>query len=922
MAKSNILFVAMGGSAGQVIARLKRRFGSEDIADRNIKFLYLDVEEFTHLSNMILENIDAKNEYLYLGGKNPRQYVDEIIGEGPFSQNYSELMKYFNINNRLFLETIPNTLITTGAMRKRSVGRLLLYMQRHNTRKRIIENIRSLKGGTGTDELNIVLVSGCCGGTGSSIFYDILRLVHSEGHKIYPVIIGPSLHTSLNQNISEMDEDKTKMNAFAFFEELSAFLKFPEINFSFYANEKQDKLEIPYFIFFDDCLSPTKTISVNDTGQLDENLFYNYVSDCLSILFASFKSPKEKKHSDNVWQALTNAGERTNEIFSYESSDGTHIEERAPFISFGYYKNISKEQHEHDLLSILINNTLLSPKENILQKLFPDIYDNNIKFGENIRSIIQRRKDLNTFFSPMQEGSPILMDETNISLFTNKLLNLQSINEFWGALKTEIGDTIKDFEDLGGRTYASPQSIFQKIKTYFLETNSQYEISAHVNYEEISRLKDILEILETLIKNGKYSIEFIDEEVKEREYLLNTRTRSKTGMVAAEKLISNVKALFQEKILFAAFNDTNEFKSRLFEYINNNIVNNLGSEQNIFDEVIWLSQGEQMGDTYASIRKEESESGISTHMKVGLNQRSFAIWKNHGYAKTYYSRDKKKYYFFPHMDRQFDNSSSFTLLSENDELERYMENREAVWRIESTKSEITSFPLENLLVYGILAQKQNWENPTIIIKGAKISGQIPGMYIELNLEITQDILDIFKENIDIENPISCKAIIGSSINIRENGQIPETVDTTNEFFILKENLSKYLDIQAQNLKNSIASFGDLQEESIKKLLFKIIIKKCEDKINDFVSMLNSGDLSIIDKCFKAINEIYMQANDKIIRYSSDQNLEKEAKIFKEIIKFLKELHKKIKYTWKQRREFDRKNNIVDNTNLLNVVDSL
>ena len=220
MAKRNILFIALGGSAGEVTAQLKKKISKTTIMERNIQFLLIDSEEFDSLKTVVKQHIDEEKEFFFLGRRNPYAFITEIRNMGEKSSEYRNLNSFFDISNEAFVDTIPNTIISSGAGRKRYVGRLLLYILRSQVSGKVREKINNMKGGEDTSKLNIVLISSCCGGTGSAIFYDILRLVSSDEIDLFPLTIGPSLHVKLNERINDIEEEKMKMNAFAFFEEL------------------------------------------------------------------------------------------------------------------------------------------------------------------------------------------------------------------------------------------------------------------------------------------------------------------------------------------------------------------------------------------------------------------------------------------------------------------------------------------------------------------------------------------------------------------------------------------------------------------------------------------------------------------------------------------------------------------------------
>jgi hypothetical protein len=306
------LFLGLGGTGAEVIARLKHKFElfygetkREEL--KLIQYLVLDTAEYEKLSKTVKDHTDADRDFLYLGGFNGAEY---IRNQYPLDE---DLRGWWD--NRCVL---PEELIDDGASRIRQLGRLCLYRNREEFITRMRTKIRDtynlenqllaqgrLKGKSQT--CNVYIVTGSCGGTGSGAFMDISLLVWEAVGAIFGfppqmvcLIFLPFIYAEKGREISSILEKLLQANGYAFFEEMEYFLKYPlRINdycFDSQARRRQKVAPVAGWRPFNQAyLIDNQIPSVGLIREM-ENL-YTYVS---KALFQLYVTPEENYHAQ-VW---------------------------------------------------------------------------------------------------------------------------------------------------------------------------------------------------------------------------------------------------------------------------------------------------------------------------------------------------------------------------------------------------------------------------------------------------------------------------------------------------------------------------------------------------------------------------------------------------------------------------------------------
>ncbi|MCW5968923.1 MAG: hypothetical protein KIT57_10445 [Blastocatellales bacterium] len=240
-------FMGLGGTGAMTLLYLKKRlldyFGADEVG-KYFQFLYLDTDQ-NELGRMRSRfEIEIKSygnkffneddEYLWLGGFVPRDQVagyeryrvtpEKMPDEGKNVQTW--------IDDRAAL-FFSDQVLNMGADANRQLGRFCLMYHRNAVETRVNSGITSLVNitpdGTNQPEVRFVLIGSCCGGTGSSMFYDLLfmcnRIYRSKSKgapRVNAVIYAPFdfIDRINDQGFGESFKQRYRINAWAFFEEI------------------------------------------------------------------------------------------------------------------------------------------------------------------------------------------------------------------------------------------------------------------------------------------------------------------------------------------------------------------------------------------------------------------------------------------------------------------------------------------------------------------------------------------------------------------------------------------------------------------------------------------------------------------------------------------------------------------------------
>ncbi len=424
----NILFIGLGGHSGRIV-RLIKELLSPFQKQNNLHYLLLDLER---LHTLGYDNI-SEEEFLFFGGKNPREYVEEVLAGGEHSEELCSLDTYFPVRESWFRKSLPNRSVERGAGRKRMVGRLMLYANREEVALRIRKLLYDLESKHDMSNPIVVVVSSCCGGTGSSIFYDILSKFAVPSVDLFPVVIGPSMLVAANSGISTELADKVKMNAMAFFEELNFYMKFPDACFSFYSN-RSSVFDLRRILFFDNELSDTATIAGHNVQA-----FEKYVAQCLALMFTG---AYRDGGTQDIWANIENiSDDMLNQPHSVLSNATDELVETSPFISPGFICNPCESRYMANMMEYLFGAETLPDEEPLSETDIVTLLRGGKSSDKDPFNLLltEINADSDSFFKKYVQ--PFVTDASMRETFHNsagKLLLPGSVNRYLGRLQQSV----------------------------------------------------------------------------------------------------------------------------------------------------------------------------------------------------------------------------------------------------------------------------------------------------------------------------------------------------------------------------------------------------------------------------------------------------------------------------------------------------
>lgn len=239
-------FVGLGGSGVKTLAHLKRllyrSFAPEELA-RYYRFLFVDADdeaEWQKLRNEFKAEfdrdktfVDKEREWYSIGGFNPQERWQFAL-QNPRDTFAADILRWVDPDTAA--SHFDNKTVTIGAGARRQLGRLCLAMHYHNIHAKLRDTYKSLndirEDEKVVEHVQTWVVTSSCGGTGSSVFYDVMYLLAVVGNAIgggdptlRPVIYAPQPFFDRNQGDPELQQ-RFHANACAFFLELQhAFAK-------------------------------------------------------------------------------------------------------------------------------------------------------------------------------------------------------------------------------------------------------------------------------------------------------------------------------------------------------------------------------------------------------------------------------------------------------------------------------------------------------------------------------------------------------------------------------------------------------------------------------------------------------------------------------------------------------------------------
>ncbi|MCC6159410.1 MAG: hypothetical protein IT350_15275 [Deltaproteobacteria bacterium] len=234
------LMIGLGGAGGQILARVKKlvneMYGDRDDIRRLVQYLVFDADQYASLDPITRSQIDERSEFFLFSDLNPFETYRHIVGaQNPMVEDLSRWMPPFDD----FQPYLRPGRVIDGASRTRPLGRFYLYWHRNAVEAILQKKIDACfalgaEGAVDTRGLRVLICASCCGGSGSSTFFDIVYMLQrilrekTRDLSIEAYIPLPEPFVRAAKEHSKGLENYLRANAFGFFRELDYITKKPD----------------------------------------------------------------------------------------------------------------------------------------------------------------------------------------------------------------------------------------------------------------------------------------------------------------------------------------------------------------------------------------------------------------------------------------------------------------------------------------------------------------------------------------------------------------------------------------------------------------------------------------------------------------------------------------------------------------------
>jgi hypothetical protein len=217
------IFIGLGGTGNEVIRRVKQEMLRHNYDLPIFQYLVLDTVAY-HEDPGIGPLMHLRNgeEYLYIGGYNPNEILKQI-------NNWPVIARWWGIRDSTNLVTVDE-----GAGQMRSVGRMGFFRHFSRINARLEQMVQSVMSNSNRElalhrEYDvpdnkapvIYLVFSLCGGTGSSLFFDVAYVLRKL-FDVKPIIVGLAMLPGpyIQKIHSELQRERIQANTYAALQEL------------------------------------------------------------------------------------------------------------------------------------------------------------------------------------------------------------------------------------------------------------------------------------------------------------------------------------------------------------------------------------------------------------------------------------------------------------------------------------------------------------------------------------------------------------------------------------------------------------------------------------------------------------------------------------------------------------------------------
>lgn len=246
----DLLYVGLGGVGSKVVTDLKIMLQDNITPEDNINFLMID-SDIPFMEQCIEDSKDGRGLNALEIISIYRQNLETILSEGAAADTRNNLAKWMR-------EDFPSlTIGTDGAKGNRQVGRLMLSNAYEDFRILLFEKLDEIYNRSEAGRMDVVVISGVAGGTGSGIISDVTYNIKAfaRAKKWKNVRVGGCLLMPdvlfADKSIKEDEALKALLlaNSCATLKEIDHFMHIVDVDESYYFESTTHRLNMKDNIF-------------------------------------------------------------------------------------------------------------------------------------------------------------------------------------------------------------------------------------------------------------------------------------------------------------------------------------------------------------------------------------------------------------------------------------------------------------------------------------------------------------------------------------------------------------------------------------------------------------------------------------------------------------------------------------------------
>lgn len=241
------VFIGLGGAgvcaSAHLKARLLKEAGSREKLSEHCRFVFIDTDTsaYNKMNALYSKDFASQNliddDWVPFSSVSPLYLYRQAVGKRDINNLDDEMEVLLSFVDERSASSFKSVRLEEGASANRQQGRVAIWSQWRAAQRKINACIEGLKNPKNAEQSTLsipfYILSGTCGGTGSSMFLDVAYLVdrtvksHFKGREptVRAVLFMPEWYIQLYKKDSNEDiVRKYQSNAYAFFEELNYFL--------------------------------------------------------------------------------------------------------------------------------------------------------------------------------------------------------------------------------------------------------------------------------------------------------------------------------------------------------------------------------------------------------------------------------------------------------------------------------------------------------------------------------------------------------------------------------------------------------------------------------------------------------------------------------------------------------------------------